>query len=208
MQPSSCSYIKSSGILTREASDMDLKKLEEAARLIIEAIGEDSQREGLLETPKRFADMMAEQMAYAAVSNDDIAEEFNKTFESPESNMVVVKDISLFSHCEHHIALMYHMHAAVGYIPKGRVIGLSKIARLADAVSRRLQIQERIGTDIRDIMTKITGTEDVIVFLEGEHSCMTARGIKKPGALTRTVAAGGRFKDDTALRNEFLALIK
>lgn len=185
---------------------MDRKKLEEAARLMIEAIGENPEREGLLETPKRFADMMAEQFAYAAVSNGEIAKEFNKTFVSPESDMVVVKDISIFSHCEHHLALMYHMHAAVGYIPRGRVIGLSKVARIADAVSKRLQIQERIGTDIRDIMMEITGSPDVIVLLEGEHSCMTARGIKKPGAVTRTIACGGRFKEEHSLRNEFLSM--
>lgn len=187
---------------------MDRKKLEEAARLMIEAIGENPEREGLLETPKRFADMMAEQFAYAAVSNGEIAKEFNKTFVSPESDMVVVKDISIFSHCEHHIALMYHMHAAVGYIPRGRVIGLSKVARIADAVSKRLQIQERIGTDIRDIMMEITGSPDVIVLLEGEHSCMTARGIKKPGAVTRTIACGGRFKEEHSLRNEFLSMME
>ena len=187
---------------------MDRKKLEEAARLMIEAIGENPEREGLLETPKRFADMMAEQLAYASVSNEEIAKEFNKTFVSPESDMVVVKDISIFSHCEHHLALMYHMHAAVGYIPRGRVIGLSKVARIADAVSKRLQIQERIGTDIRDIMMEITGSPDVIVLLEGEHSCMTARGIKKPGALTKTMACGGRFKEEHSLRNEFLSMME
>ena len=124
---------------------MDQKKLEQAARLIIEAVGEDPEREGLVETPRRFAEMVAEQLAYAAVPNEEIARAFDKTFSSPESDMVVVKDISLFSHCEHHIALMYNMKAAVGYIPRGRVIGLSKIARIADAVSKRLQIQERIG---------------------------------------------------------------
>lgn len=187
---------------------MDRKKLEEAARLMIEAIGENPEREGLLETPKRFADMMAEQFAYASVSNEEIAKEFNKTFVSPESDMVVVKDISIFSHCEHHLALMYHMHAAVGYIPRGRVIGLSKVARIGDAVSKRLQIQERIGTDIRDIMMEITGSPDVIVLLEGEHSCMTARGIKKPGAVTRTIACGGRFKEEHSLRNEFLSMME
>ncbi len=187
---------------------MDQKKLEQAARLIIEAIGDNPLREGLKETPRRFAEMMAEQLAYASASNEEIAREFDKTFESPESDMVVVKDIPLFSHCEHHIALMYNMRASVGYIPKGRVIGLSKIARIADAVSKRLQIQERIGTDIREIMTKVTGSEDVIVLLEGEHSCMTARGIKKPGAVTRTISGGGRFKTDEELRNEFLFMVR
>ena len=187
---------------------MDRKKLEEAARLIIEAVGDDPGREGLLETPKRFADMMEEQFKYCSISNDEIAREFDKTFESPESDMVVVKDIEIFSHCEHHIALMYNMKVTVGYMPKGRVIGLSKIARIADAVSRRFQIQERIGTDIRDIMKKVTGSDDVAVLIDGEHSCMTARGIKKPGTKTRTLASSGAFKTDGALRKEFLEMVK
>lgn len=185
---------------------MDRKKLEEAARLIIEAVGDDPGREGLLETPKRFADMMEEQFKYCSISNDEIAREFDKTFESPESDMVVVKDIEIFSHCEHHIALMYNMKVTVGYMPKGRVIGLSKIARIADAVSRRFQIQERISTDIRDIMKKVTGSDDVAVLIDGEHSCMTARGIKKPGTRTRTVSVSGAFKKDIELRKEFLML--
>ena len=185
---------------------MDRKKLEEAARLIIEAVGDDPGREGLLETPKRFADMMEGQFKYCSISNDEIAREFDKTFESPESDMVVVKDIEIFSHCEHHIALMYNMKVTVGYMPKGRVIGLSKIARIADAVSRRFQIQERIGTDIRDIMEKVTGSDDVAVLIDGEHSCMTARGIKKPGTRTRTVSVSGAFKKDIELRKEFLML--
>lgn len=187
---------------------MDREKLEQAARLIIEAVGDDPKREGLLETPKRFADMMAEQFAYTGVSNEEIAEEFDKTFESEETDMVVVKDIPIFSHCEHHIALMYNMKAAVGYLPKGRVIGLSKIARIADAVSKRFQIQERIGCDIRDVMEKVTRSEDVIVYIEGEHSCMTARGIKKPGTRTRTISSSGAFKTNPALRKEFLEMIK
>lgn len=186
---------------------MDLKKLEQAARLIIEAVGDDPEREGLLETPKRFADMMAEQFAYNDVSNEEIAKEFEKTFATPENDMVVVKDISIFSHCEHHIALMYNMKVAVGYIPHGRVIGLSKIARIADAVSKRFQLQERIGTDIRDVMKMVTHSDDVIVYIEGEHSCMTARGIKKPGTKTRTLASSGAFKNDSALRNEFMNMV-
>ena len=193
---------------------MDQKKLEQAARLIIEAVGEDPKREGLLETPRRFAEMVAEQgmtvdeesFRQLMQEQKQRAREARKTFSSPESDMVVVKDISLFSHCEHHIALMYNMKAAVGYIPRGRVIGLSKIARIADAVSKRLQIQERIGADIRDIMERITGAG--IVLLEGEHSCMTARGIRKPGTLTRTISASGRFRTDGDLRKEFLSLAK
>ena len=187
---------------------MDLQKLEQAARLIIEAIGEDPNREGLLETPKRFADMMAEQLAYSEKTNDDIAKEFDKTFASEDSDLVVVKDIHIFSHCEHHIALMYNMNVAVGYIPKGKVIGLSKIARIADAVSKRMQIQERIGKDILEIMRKVVDSEDVIVYIAGEHSCMTARGVKKPGTVTETLATSGVFKTDAEMRKEFLSMVK
>ena len=120
-------------------------------------------------------------------SNDEIADMFDKTFAedvddegtSRYGDMVVVKDIDIFSYCEHHIALMYDMKVTVAYVPKGRVIGLSKIARIADMVGKRLQLQERIGSDIADIICKVTGSEDVAVFIEGCHSCMTARGIKK-----------------------------
>lgn len=99
------------------------------------------------------------------------------------------------------------MTASIGYIPKGRVIGLSKVARIAEAVSKRLQIQERIGSDIRDIMERITGAEDIIVYIEGEHSCMTARGIKKPGSVTQTLSSSGRYRTDPVLRQEFLQTI-
>lgn len=185
---------------------MDREKLEMAARLIIEAAGEDPAREGLLETPERFADMMEEQLAWSGRSNKEIAEAFNTTFESPSRDMVVVKDIDFFSRCEHHLALMYHMKASVGYIPHGKVIGLSKIARIVDAVGKRLQIQERIGMDIKEILSQIVETDDVIVMITGEHSCMTARGIKKPGSRTTTVTAGGIFRTTPEMRKEFMEM--
>lgn len=186
---------------------MDTKKLEEAAKLIIEAIGENPNREGLIETPKRFAKMIVEQLEYAAVSNKEIADKFNKCFECNDDNMVVVKDITVFSHCEHHIALMYDMNVSVGYIPNGKVIGLSKVARIAEAVCKRLQIQERIGSDIVEILREILGTEDIIVLIEGKHSCMTARGVNKPNSVTRTVTCSGRFFEHSP-KTEFLAAIK
>ena len=207
---------------------MDAKKLEQAARLIIEGIGENPNREGLIETPKRFAKMLMEQLEYASVSNDEIAKKFNKCFSCDNDDMVVLKGINCFSYCEHHIALMYNMTVDVGYIPNGKVIGISKIARIADAVTKRLQIQERIGKEIRDILTNAekcfgnedairykTGKneiaaktytqlrEDVIVVIQGEHSCMTARGIKKPGVKTKTASCGGQFLVNAELRKEF-----
>lgn len=187
---------------------MNKEKLEQAAKLLIEAIGDDPKREGLFETPKRFAEMIQEQFAYVGITNDEIAKKFYKTFETTENDIVIVKQIPIFSHCEHHIAIMYNMKVSIGYKPKGRVIGLSKMARIADAVGKRFQIQERIGTDIREIMKKITKSEDVIVHISGEHSCMTARGIQKPGAVTETIASSGIFKENYETRAEFLKMVK
>ena len=139
-------------------------------------------------------------------TNDEIADMFNKTFEeygnddegvSRIGDMVVVKDIDIFSYCEHHMALMYDMKVTVAYVPNGKVIGLSKIARVADMVSKRLQLQERIGSDIADVITKITGSQDVAVYIEGCHSCMTARGIKKNQAKTYTQTLRGKFQNES-----------
>lgn len=186
---------------------MDKEKLEQAARLIIEAIGENPNREGLVETPKRYAKMIMEQLEYANISNEEIAKKFNKCFECDNDNMVIVKDITAFSYCEHHIALMYGLKIAVGYVPNGKVIGLSKVARIADAVCKRLQLQEKIGKDILEIMESILETEDIIVFIEGQHSCMTARGIKQPNSVTRTVTCSGNFYR-AELKDEFMSAIK
>jgi GTP cyclohydrolase I len=112
---------------------------------------------------------------------------------------VVVKDIEVFSHCEHHMALMYDMLVTVAYLPTDRVIGLSKIARIADMLCKRLQLQERIGSDIAEIMMEVTGSEDVAVLISASHSCMTARGIRNNSAKTYTTTLRGRFKDDPAL---------
>lgn len=187
---------------------MNTTLLEEAGRLLLKAIGADSTlHPDLQDTPKRFAKMMEERLAYQNVSNKDIAEEFNKVFPCQNNDMVVMKDIDEFSFCEHHIALMYNMKIAIGYIPNGYVVGISKLARIANAVCRRLQLQEKIGADIYDVLRQIVKTDDIIVFIEGEHSCMTARGIKKPGAKTRTIFTGGRFKK-TEAKKMFLDMVK
>jgi GTP cyclohydrolase I len=117
---------------------------------------------------------------------------------------VLVKDIGCFSFCEHHFALMYNMKAHIAYIPRGRVIGLSKVARIVDLVCKRFQLQERIGSDIAYILEKILGTPDVMVIIEGEHSCMTARGIRAQNAKTRTNTVRGRFSEDANLRQEVI----
>ncbi len=185
---------------------------ERIAELIGELIGElggDINSEGLCDTPKRVARMYSEIFEGMRYSNQEIAEMFDKSFEMPENNdLVVVKDIEVFSHCEHHLALMYNMRVHVGYIPCGKVVGLSKIARICDMAAKRLQLQERLGSDIAEIMQIVTGSNDVIVVIEGEHSCMTARGIRSSGAKTRTAAIRGLFDTDHELRNEFYSLIK
>lgn len=185
------------------------EKIKEAIRTIITELGDDPDREGLIETPDRVARMYDEVFEGMRYTNDEIAEMFNKCFENVSSNdLVLVKDIEVFSYCEHHLALMYNMKCHVGYIPNGKVIGLSKIARICDMVAKRLQLQERICADIAEIIQKVCGTEDVIVVVEGEHSCMTARGIKSRGAKTRTSAIRGLFDSDYELRNEVYALIR
>ena len=144
-------------------------------------------------------------------SNDEIAAMFDKSFEQPSEatdDMVLVKDIEVFSYCEHHMALMYDMKVSVAYIPNGKVLGLSKIARISEMVAKRLQLQERIGTDIAYVMTKATGSEDVAVIIEGCHSCMTARGIKSKGSKTVTTTLKGRFKEDVSLQNRLMMMLK
>lgn len=174
-------------------------------REIIKALGDNPEREGLKDTPDRVARMYEEVFEGMNYTNDDLAVMFDKTFEddveyeTDSKDMVVVKDIDIFSYCEHHLALMYDMKVTVAYIPAGRVIGLSKIARIADMVSKRLQLQERIGSDIAEVMQKITGSEDVAVLIEGSHSCMTARGIKKPASKTYTTTLRGIFKSEQTL---------
>lgn len=195
-----------------EANMENKKKIDTEAiayhiREILKALGDDPEREGLKDTPKRVAKMYEEVFEGMNYTNKEIADMFNKTFVLNEcdeydgiekmQNMVVVRDIDIFSYCEHHLALMYDMKVTVAYIPKDRVIGISKIARIADMVSKRLQLQERIGTDIADIVQMVTGAEDIAVFIEGCHSCMTARGIKKVNAKTYTQTLKGRFNNES-----------
>ena len=186
---------------------IDKDAIREHIRGILIALGDDPDREGLKETPDRVARMYEEVFMGMNYSNDEIAEMFNKSFEKPDGDskdMVLVKDIEVFSYCEHHMALMYDMKVSVAYFPKDKVLGLSKIARIADMVARRLQLQERIGTDIASIMTKVTGSEDVAVVIEGCHSCVTSRGIKKNSSKTVTATFLGKFKDDVLLQNQLL----
>lgn len=181
---------------------IDAKAIEEHIRGILVALGDDPDREGLRDTPKRVAKMYQEVFEGMNYTNRQIADQFNKTFEKDlalengENDMVIVRDIDIFSYCEHHMALMYDMKVTIAYIPNGKVIGLSKLARISDMVGKRLQLQERIGTDIAEIVELVTESKDVAVLIEGSHSCMTGRGIKKTDSKTQTSTLRGKFKDD------------
>ena len=187
---------------------IDERAIEEHIRGILIALGDDPEREGIKDTPKRVAKMYSEVFEGMNYTNHEIAEMFGKTFdENMEEDMegapgrvVVMKDIDMFSYCEHHMALMYDMKATVAYVPNGSVIGLSKIARICDMVGRRLQLQEKIGRDIADIMTEVTGSEDVAVTIEACHGCVTTRGIRKTNTKTYTAELRGRFRTDPAMQ--------
>ncbi|MCR5608389.1 MAG: GTP cyclohydrolase I [Lachnospiraceae bacterium] len=176
---------------------MDKKAIELHVRGILEAIGEDPDREGLVDTPARVARMLEEVLEGTAYTNEDIAKMYGKTFSVPESDIdetIIMKDISVFSYCEHHMALMYDMTVNVAYVPRGKVLGLSKIARICDMASKRLQLQERLGRDIAEIISMAADTPDVGVKIVGSHSCMTARGIRNASARTETRTYIGEFK--------------
>ena len=195
--------------------EIDTEKIETCIREILIALGDDPDREGLKETPKRVAKMYEEVFAGMTLTNDEIAELFGTTFEeesymdTAHQNFVVVRDIPIFSYCEHHLALMYNMKVSIAYLPQNKIIGLSKMARIADMVGRRLQLQERIGEEIGEIIEKVTGSEAIAVMINGEHSCMSARGIKKTGSVTTTLTyRGSRIERDSSLRQEVLCLLK
>lgn len=193
---------------------IDKKAIEAHIKGILIALGDDPEREGLKGTPKRVANMYEEVFEGMQYTNDELIEQLGVTFDEGliydknRHDMVFMKGIDIFSYCEHHLALMYNMKVSIAYIPREEVIGLSKIARIADMVSRRLQLQERIGSDIAYIMKKVTKTEDVAVIIEGEHSCMTTRGIKKPNTKTITTTLSGRFQEELDIYQKLMALYK
>ncbi|WP_055106528.1 GTP cyclohydrolase I FolE [Paenibacillus ihumii] len=180
------------------------EKIEHHVREILKLIGEDVEREGLIDTPARVARMYEEIYGGYEVDPRDV---LGVTFEENHEELVIVKDIVYYSQCEHHTAPFFgKVH--IGYIPSGRIAGLSKLARLVEAITRRLQVQERITSQIADIMDEVLKPQGVMVVVEGEHLCMCARGIKKPGSKTVTSAVRGTFRSDAASRAEFLSLIK
>lgn len=187
--------------------ETDNKAAEDAIVALLKAMKIDpAKHPGIKDTPKRVVKMLNEVWEGERYSNDDIAKMFGKNFPTTSKGIVIVKDIPVFSYCEHHLALMYNMRVDVGYIPSGRVIGLSKVARIAEMCAKRLQLQEKLGRDILDVMGKIVGN-NVIVRVEAEHSCVTARGIKKPGTKTVTLETSGIF-DGIEEQERFLNMLK
>lgn len=186
---------------------IDKKKIEEATRLMLEGIGEDINRDGLKDTPMRIAKMFEE--IYAGY-DDDVSLHLSKTFDlenNSYSDMVIEKDINFYSVCEHHM-MPFFGKAYIGYIPNGRVVGISKLARCVETFSKRLQIQEKLGAQIAQAISAELGAKGVIVLLEAEHLCMSMRGVKKPGTRTVTIAKCGEFETNIELENKFLSLIK
>lgn len=183
----------------------DLGRIEKAVREILEAIGEDPDRDGLVRTPERVARMYAE--IFRGL-HEDPAKHLTVTFEAEHDEMVLVRDIALYGACEHHL-VPFAGRAHVAYIPgsDGRITGLSKIARLVEGFARRPQVQERLTTQIADALVERLQPDGVLVLIEAEHLCMAMRGVKKPGALTVTSAVRGLFKSNPATRAEAMSLI-
>lgn len=180
------------------------EKIEYHIEQILNLIGEDAKREGLLETPARVTRMYEEIFAGYDVDPRDV---LGVTFDENHEELVIVKDIVYYSQCEHHMAPFFgKIH--IGYIPSGKIAGLSKFARLVEAVTRRLQVQERVTSQIADIINEVLQPNGVMVVVEGEHLCMCSRGVKKPGSKTITSAVRGIFREDSASRAEFLSLVK
>jgi GTP cyclohydrolase I len=187
------------------ASGVDRERIERAVREILDAIGEDPTRDGLQRTPARVAAMYAE--IFSGL-HEDPSEHLTVTFEADHDEMVMVRDIPIFSACEHHLT-PFHGMAHVAYIPgdDGRITGLSKIARLVEGFARRPQVQERLTTQIADALLERLQPKGVFVLIQCEHLCMSMRGVKKAGALTVTSAVRGLFKDNPATRAEAMSLI-
>jgi GTP cyclohydrolase I len=184
--------------------DQNRAQIEAHIREILRLIGEDVEREGLLETPARVTRMYEE--IFAGYSLDP-REVLGVTFDEQHEEMVIVKDITFYSQCEHHMAPFFgKVH--IGYLPSGKIAGLSKFARLVEAITRKLQVQERITTEIADILTEVLNPHGVIVVVEAEHMCMCARGVRKTGSMTVTSAVRGVFRTDSAARAEFMSLLK
>ena len=183
---------------------IDLPRIEEAVLSILEAIGEDPKREGLVDTPRRIADMYSE--LFVGLDLDPKAE-LTVSYEEGHHEMVILRDIPFYSMCEHHLLPFYGL-VHIGYIPNGSVIGMSKLARAVEVLSRRPQIQERLTTQIAETILQALNPDGVAVVIQAEHMCMTLRGVKKPGSNVITSATRGLFRSKAATRAEFLSLVQ
>ena len=183
---------------------MDRDKISEAVRQIIDAIGEDPQREGLVETPRRIAEMYCE--LFSGLSSDPV-EVLRSGFQEEREDMVVLRDIPFYSLCEHHFLPFYGL-VHIGYIPSGRVVGASKMGRVVEILAKRPQLQERLTTQIADTIVEALEPQGVAVVIQAEHLCMTMRGIKKPGSNIVTSANRGIFRRSPLTRSEFLSLVQ
>lgn len=182
---------------------IDDEKIKAGVKLLLEGMGEDPKREGLLETPERIARMYHE--IFGGLEQDP-EEILSKRFSVSDSEMVLEKDIVFYSTCEHHL-LPFYGKVHIAYLPDKEVVGLSKLARTVEVYARRPQIQERMTKEIADAIQKYLNPKGVMVMVQAEHMCMTMRGIKKPGSTTTTIATTGEFKENESLQNKFLALI-
>ena len=183
---------------------IDQRRIEEAVLSILEAIGEDPKREGLVGTPRRIAEMYSE--LFVGLDLDPKAE-LTVSYEEGHHEMVILRDIPFYSMCEHHLLPFYGL-VHIGYIPKGSVIGMSKLARAVEVLSRRPQIQERLTTQIAETILQALNPDGVAVVIQAEHMCMTLRGVKKPGSNVVTSATRGLFRSKAATRAEFLSLVQ
>ncbi|MGN0382880.1 MAG: GTP cyclohydrolase I FolE [Eubacterium sp.] len=182
----------------------DKQKIEQAVRLLLEGIGEEPDREGLIETPKRVARMYEE--IYGGM-NQDAKEHLAKTFTCDNNDMVIEKDITFYSTCEHHL-MPFYGKAHIAYIPNGKVVGLSKLARTVEVYAKRLQIQEQMTNQIADALMTHLKAKGVMIMVEAEHMCMSMRGIKKPGSKTITFSTRGEFANNQELRDRFMLTIR
>ena len=183
---------------------VDQAGVRDAVRRIIEAIGEDPSREGLLDTPRRIAEMYEELFTGL---HEDPREVLSTSFQESHREMIILKNIPFYSLCEHHF-LPFHGQAHVGYVPKGRIVGASKIARVVDILARRPQLQERLTGQVADAITDGLSPDGVAVVIEAEHLCMTMRGVQKPGTTLITSAIRGAFRRRAVTRSEFLTLVR
>jgi len=196
--------IERSPLLTEPSGEVDLGRIAAAVREIIEAVGEDPARDGLAGTPERVARMYDELFAGLRV---DPREYLRVGFDVSHDEMVILRDIPFYSICEHHF-MPFHGVAAVGYLPDGRVVGVSKLARLLEGYARRPQLQERLTGQVADAMMEVLAPDGVAVVIEAEHLCMTQRGVKKPGSRMVTSATRGSFRQNQVTRAEFLSLVR